>query len=215
MYNYYRIIFSTILKCHLSVICLTYEGMWRNELRRCGISCCDELFGPLSRVYRHPEESVTTCGRRMSSDCIKTKTNSKPGAKYLKLFHRLFSYCSGDYRKYCFNWIPIQSYSIVDNHDLKDSNCLLFCIFLVIVWKHLHSNRISFELFSSKGWELLVLKRLKWDVSSVVAIDYLDYLLVRLSPTLIKIKTNKISSTSVDSIIRRHSSTFISLCTTG
>ncbi|CAG2164914.1 unnamed protein product [Oppiella nova] len=63
------------------------------------------------------------------------------------------------------------------------------------------------------GWELLILRRLQWDVSTVVANDYLDHLLVRIPSLSLKNSNNSVDC--MDSIIRRHSSTFIALCTTG
>ncbi|CAG2119399.1 unnamed protein product, partial [Medioppia subpectinata] len=62
------------------------------------------------------------------------------------------------------------------------------------------------------GWELLVLRRLQWDVSTVVATDYLDHLLVRIPEISPKQSNN--SHEYMESLIRRHSSTFIALCTT-
>ncbi|XP_076305890.1 G1/S-specific cyclin-D3-like [Tachypleus tridentatus] len=52
------------------------------------------------------------------------------------------------------------------------------------------------------AWELLVLGRLKWDLASVVANDFIDHLLWRLS-----VKEDR-------STVRRHATTFISLCST-
>ncbi|XP_054159568.1 G1/S-specific cyclin-D2-like [Oppia nitens] len=66
------------------------------------------------------------------------------------------------------------------------------------------------------AWELLILRRIQWDVSSVVATDYLDHLFIRL-PTIVSNNNNTDNTSShncYDSIIRRHSSTFIALCTT-
>ncbi|RWS17277.1 G1/S-specific cyclin-D2-like protein, partial [Dinothrombium tinctorium] len=54
-------------------------------------------------------------------------------------------------------------------------------------------------------WELFVLSRLKWDISSVVATDFVDHLLLRLS----------FSKDQLINTIRRHTSTFIALCSTG
>ncbi|XP_076311091.1 G1/S-specific cyclin-D2-like [Tachypleus tridentatus] len=53
------------------------------------------------------------------------------------------------------------------------------------------------------AWELLLLGRLKWDLASVVANDFIDHLLLRLS-----VKENLAT-------VRRHASIFISLCSTG
>ena len=54
------------------------------------------------------------------------------------------------------------------------------------------------------NWEVLVLNKLRWDVSSIVANDFLEYLFARLDlPECVEI-----------SLIRKHSHTYIALCCT-
>ncbi|RWS30942.1 G1/S-specific cyclin-D3-like protein [Leptotrombidium deliense] len=64
------------------------------------------------------------------------------------------------------------------------------------------------------AWELLVLSRLKWDISSVVATDFVDHLLVRLRLNKDQLLTNAKSDKKLIETIRRHTSTFIALCST-
>ncbi|CAM5999836.1 unnamed protein product, partial [Sphagnum balticum] len=64
------------------------------------------------------------------------------------------------------------------------------------------------------GWELLVLARLKWDVSAVVATDFLNHLLVRLELNNEEDNESTIKNRNMKTIIRRHASTFIALCAT-
>lgn len=54
-------------------------------------------------------------------------------------------------------------------------------------------------------WELYVLSRLKWDLSSVTPLDFLELLLIRLP-----IRNNKCPELSVDKV-RQHAQAFISL----
>lgn len=68
------------------------------------------------------------------------------------------------------------------------------------------SNSLLTEIFSFQRWELLVLSKLKWDVSSVTPQDFLRHILRRLP----------LESASLDStMVHRHAQTFIALCARG
>lgn len=73
---------------------------------------------------------------------------------------------------------------------------------------HFYSFVSSFFLFSLsiQQWELIVLSKLKWNISSVTPLDFLEHLLVRLP----------ISSQHTDiSKIKKHAQAFISLAARG
>lgn len=68
---------------------------------------------------------------------------------------------------------------------------------------------LNFLLFSFQNWELIVLNKLKWDVSSVTPLDFLELLLIRLPiphPSCPDITPAK---------VRRHAQAFISLAARG
>ena len=59
--------------------------------------------------------------------------------------------------------------------------------------------------FILQDWEILVLGKLKWDLSAVTPYDFLEQIFCRLSlPPAINV-----------SVIRKHAATFIALCCTG
>uniref|UniRef100_T1JB92 Uncharacterized protein n=1 Tax=Strigamia maritima TaxID=126957 RepID=T1JB92_STRMM len=60
----------------------------------------------------------------------------------------------------------------------------------------------SISLSELQAWELLVLNKLKWDLSAITAYDFLDHILLRMP----HIKENE--------MIRSHAQTFITLCAT-
>merc|ERR1719282_632665 len=63
----------------------------------------------------------------------------------------------------------------------------------------------SVSLEAIRGWELVVLERLKWDLGASTGLDYLDYILPKL----------QLDSTSLDAKqIRKHIETVIALSAT-
>lgn len=65
------------------------------------------------------------------------------------------------------------------------------------------------SLSSLQRWELLVLSRLKWDVSTVTPLDFLELFLCRLP-----IENRKCHDISVEKV-RKHAQAFISLAARG
>lgn len=59
-------------------------------------------------------------------------------------------------------------------------------------------------LLSSQQMELLVLNKLKWDLASVTALDFIDHFL-RQIPGMRECKL----------VLRKHAQTFVALCATG
>ena len=62
---------------------------------------------------------------------------------------------------------------------------------------------------------MLLLSKLKWDVSAVVATDYIDHLLARLHLIMYDKPTGTRATVTLEDALRQHASTFISLCATG
>lgn len=64
-------------------------------------------------------------------------------------------------------------------------------------------------LFSTlKGWELLVLSQLKWDLAAVTPNDFLNLILRRIQTRCVKDKERLM-------LIKKHAQIFIALCATG
>ena len=61
---------------------------------------------------------------------------------------------------------------------------------------------LLFRSFILQDWEILVLGKLKWDLSAVTPYDFLEQIFCRLSLPNV-------------SVIRKHAATFIALCCTG
>lgn len=78
---------------------------------------------------------------------------------------------------------------------------LLFCSVKLV--KKAHSVLTLYCVFI-QDWEFLVLEKLKWDLVSVIANDFLDHILQRLS----------LPQQKVD-LVKKHAQTFIALCATG
>ena len=63
-------------------------------------------------------------------------------------------------------------------------------------------TQLLFRPFILQDWEILVLGKLKWDLSAVTPYDFLEQIFCRLSLPNV-------------SVIRKHAATFIALCCTG
>lgn len=65
-------------------------------------------------------------------------------------------------------------------------------------------HHITISWLSPQHWELLVLEKLKWDLVSVIANDFLPHILHRLPLPPDRAQ-----------LVRKHAQTFIALCATG
>lgn len=63
---------------------------------------------------------------------------------------------------------------------------------------------LSLSVFPVQDWEVLVLQKLKWDLVSVIANDFLAHILHQLP-----IPKDKVE------LVKKHAQTFIALCATG
>lgn len=82
--------------------------------------------------------------------------------------------------------------------------------FLLNVFGHFDLNNFFNEIiFNFQHWELIVLSRLKWDISSITPLDFLELLLSRLPIT-----HRNCTDINLDKI-RKHAQAFISLAARG
>lgn len=98
---------------------------------------------------------------------------------------------------------------------VAESLLFLECVSLEVSWIFLCGGvvgdlysvslkKVYNTLFSIQDWEVLVLEKLKWDLLSVIANDFLDHILQRLP-----LPQNKVD------LVKKHAQTFIALCATG
>jgi len=86
-------------------------------------------------------------------------------------------------------------------------------------WRALSPEHLSYYTDHSvssedlKGWELLVLGRLGWDLGSVLAHDYVDYLLAALADSANRPNASE-QQQSVLNRARQHAITLLTLCST-
>lgn len=82
---------------------------------------------------------------------------------------------------------------------------------LHILWLNSSCSKLIFFFFkfNFQHWELIVLSRLKWDISSITPLDFLELLLSRLPIT-----HRNCTDINLDKI-RKHAQAFISLAARG
>ena len=80
------------------------------------------------------------------------------------------------------------------------------CNYDVVICCHCY----HYPLF--QGWEHLLLMRLKWDLSAITPIDFLEQILSRLPDFQSQLNTCKPAQAL---LVKRHAKTFIALCATG
>lgn len=87
---------------------------------------------------------------------------------------------------------------------------LFWAKYFAIPWKTIYNwIEFNFPSFLLQQWELLVLSILKWDISSVTPLDFLELLIIRLP-----IQDNKCPDIKPNKI-RKHAQAFISLAARG
>lgn len=86
------------------------------------------------------------------------------------------------------------------------AHCCAMSTFFLYIFAFLLIVSFLSHFISMQQWELIVLSKLKWNISSVTPLDFLEHLLVRLP----------ISSQHTDiSKIKKHAQAFISLAARG
>lgn len=83
---------------------------------------------------------------------------------------------------------------------------IIECIFTI---KFINKNNSKNKILFFQQWELLVLSLLKWELSTVTPLDFVQLLLSRLP-----LKTKRCSDINEDKV-RRHAQAFISLAARG
>lgn len=119
-----------------------------------------------------------------------------------------------------YTWSPVLIYSFSKARACGQTNfvrlfLMIFLLFITIVlilllnlethgkfFPSLKLTQLLFRPFILQDWEILVLGKLKWDLSAVTPYDFLEQIFCRLSLPNV-------------SVIRKHAATFIALCCTG